>query len=658
MKTWKRPILAAAVSLAVCTIASAQDAGISPEAAEQIRQLILEKQNRTPAQRKLNSNLVYAVKANRLEPLGVGVDTLPGTSEEVKVETDGRVKVEVFGIISSSLQGAITAAGGQILHTSLAGGAYTARLPLASLEGLAGRGDVSRIDVSASPVTNSRWRSSVVEQRPSFERRAERVRAQLGEIIEAMSMPRAPRPALAQVAALGLPRLGMVYQFTGLTTSQGIVSHGARTAHLAGYTGNGIRVGVLSDSALPARVAALQASGNLPPGGRTVVLPGQAGPTGGSDEGTAMMEIIYDMAPGVDLYFATAFTSFTSFADNIRALRDAGCQVIVDDVTYFAEGVFQDDLVAQAVNDVTASGVVFLSSAGNSGTTTVGTGGTWEGDFVDGGAPPALLTGGGVALHRFPNNTTFNVLTLAGGPILLKWADPLGGSCNDYDLYRLNSTGTQVLAASTGFQTCTQDPVEGVSAGSANHRLVIVKFIGADRALHLSTNRGRLQQATTGTTYGHNAGENTLSMAAVFWNAARRGARLFTGGPTNPNEPFSSQGPRRIFFRPDGTPITPGNFLFATNGGQVLIKPDIAAADGVATATPGFQPFFGTSAAAPHAAAIAAIIKGARPSLTVQQIKTVMRSTALDNMAPGVDSDSGYGITMTMPALNAALALP
>ena len=83
------------------------------------------------------------------------------------------------------------------------------------------------------------------------------------------------------------------------------------------------------------------------------------------------------------------------------------------------------------------------------------------------------------------------------------------------------------------------------------------------------------------------------------------GTKPFTGF-ANTNETFSSDGPRKIFYKPDGTAITPGNFLFATNGGQTLIKPDFAAADGVTTKTPGFSPFFGTSAAAPHAAAIAA----------------------------------------------------
>jgi hypothetical protein len=75
------------------------------------------------------------------------------------------------------------------------------------------------------------------------------------------------------------------------------------------------------------------------------VVPGQAG---SGDEGTAMLEIVHDLAPGAQLYFATAVNSDASFAANILALKNTyGCDVIVDDVTYLAEGAFQDGPIAQ-----------------------------------------------------------------------------------------------------------------------------------------------------------------------------------------------------------------------------------------------------------------------------------------------------------------------
>ena len=114
-----------------------------------------------------------------------------------------------------------------------------------------------------------------------------------------------------------------------------------------------------------------------------------------------MLELIHDIAPGAQLYFATAFTSITSFAQNIRDLRAAGCDIIVDDVGYFVESPFQDGqgpavvsptnggVVTQAVKDVAASGALYFSSAGNSGNLNDGTSGVWEGDFVAGAAAAA-----------------------------------------------------------------------------------------------------------------------------------------------------------------------------------------------------------------------------------------------------------------------------
>jgi subtilisin family serine protease len=112
-----------------------------------------------------------------------------------------------------------------------------------------------------------------------------------------------------------------------------------------------------------------------------------------------------------------------------------------------------------------------------------------------------------------------------------------------------------------------------------------------------------------------------------------------------------------MFYGADGTPIAAGNLRFATNGGAVLVKPDIAAADGVTVRTPGFSPFFGSAAAAAHAAGIAALIKSARPSLGAWEIREAMVSTALDIRAPGIDRDAGHGIVMAPAAVAKALQL-
>src|SRR5262249_52782462 len=140
----------------------------------------------------------------------------------------------------------------------------------------------------------------------------------------------------------------------------------------------------------------------------------------------------------------------------------------------------------------------------------------------------------------------------------LFWADPLGASTNDYDLFVLDPTGTYVNASSLNPQDGTQDPYENVPYPYQGERIVIVKSSGVGRFLHLGISRGRLQYSTGGATRGHSAATNAFSVAAVNVTnafAAANGSNVFpypfTGGPANPVESFSSDGPRRVFFNAD-----------------------------------------------------------------------------------------------------------
>ena len=99
-----------------------------------------------------------------------------------------------------------------------------------------------------------------------------------------------------------------------------------------------------------------------------------------------------------------------------------------------------------------------------------------------------------------------------------------------------------------------------------------------------------------------------------------------------------------MFYNPDGTPITPGNF--SSTGGTVRLKPDIAAADGVSTSVPGFSPFYGTSASAPNAAAIAALMLSGNPGISPAEVRSALTGTAIDIEARGYDRDTGFGIVM------------
>ena len=309
--------------------------------------------------------------------------------------------------------------------------------------------------------------------------------------------------------------------------------------------------------------------------------------------------------------------------------------MIVDDVTYFAEAVFQPDDVEQAVDQVVTDGAVYLSSAGNSGNLIDGTSGTWTGDFVNSATTAFGITGG--TLHDWDPTAAVQVqnqlssISGGGGNVVnLTWSDPLGASANDYDLFVVNATGTSVAGSSTTIQNGNDDPLEQVVANANGQRILVLKKTAAQpRFLSVITNRARFAPG------GSTPLQRVVPHRRRQLRAQQRGQRDHPGGhagagsvrrwfahrpvpnphnSSNLSETFSSDGPRRNFFLTNGTAITPGNF--GSGGGQTVSKPDITAGDGGLTTTPGFNPFYGTSASAPHAAAIAALVLDANPTLT------------------------------------------
>ncbi len=578
--------------------APAQELRLSASAEQQLKAIMEDKTARTSAQRKISSSLLYELKQRRGDPLMQAVPTL---RSRVQVERDGTTLVDMKAEVSDALLRQIEALGGRIVNHSARFKAIRAHLPIDQLEALAQSPDVISIRPADRAITNK------------------------------------------------------------IDSSQGDVTHRADVARTDfGVDGTGTKLCALSDGV--DSLGTLQGTGDLP---AVDVLPGQAG---SGSEGTAMLEIMFDLAPGAELGFATAFNGQAGFADNIEALRADGCDVIVDDIFYFAEPVFQDGIIAQAVETVIADGAIYFSSAGNSGNLNDGTSGVWEGDFVDGGDAGAVNPNfSGNRVHDFGSGDLSNQLT-ANAPfaVTLHWSDPMGASANDYDLCVLDSSLTTIWECSTNFQTGTQDPFEIIGPSFTNERLVVINFAGsaAARYLHLNTIRGQLSIATDGQTAGHAATENVFGVAAVDWFPGMRVPEPFGPPPagtlpapfdgTEEVETFSSDGPRRVFYEADGTPITPGNVL--AGGGEVRQKPDVTAADGVSTATPGFERFFGTSAAAPHAAAIAGLMLSIDPSLNEDDMRQIFADTALDIEAPGPDRDSGLGILDSVAVLDAILS--
>ncbi|MGH9141629.1 MAG: S8 family serine peptidase, partial [Vicinamibacterales bacterium] len=617
--------------------------GISPTALAQIQALFREKGLRTGGQLKIDSRLLVEMKRSYGEPIAQGLPVATG----LPLTADQRLVLDVRANVTDALLDTLSGVAAEVVESDPSARHIRVVTDLWWLEAIASLPEVEfiqpRQEAATTRVGSAGWRGNASGAAPQPRRRLN-------------------REALVTAVRNALDAQGAIASGTGQgsRTSEGDATHRADSARATyGVTGSGVKIGVLSDGV--AHLSSSQASGDL---GAVTVLSGQ---TGTGDEGTAMLEIVHDLAPGAQLYFATAFTSITSFAQNIRNLRAAGCDIIVDDVYYYTESPFQDGqaasvlsttnggVVIQAVKDVTASGALYFSSAGNSGNLDAFTSGTWEGDFVDGGST-TLETGcpvPGCRVHSF-GVQLYDSLTSYSGYITLFWSDPLGGSANDYDLIVLDSAGSSLIGYSTNLQNGSQDPFEWVPPVPPGSRVYIVRYAGSGRYLHLNSNGGVLAIATAGVTRGHAATSAPNSFGVAATPAVGPYPAPFNTG--NVVEYFSSDGPRRVFFAADGAPFTPGN-LSAT-GGVVLNKPDLTAADGVSvTGVGGFpSPFYGTSAAAPHAAAIAALIKSAFPSLSPAQIRTALLGTTIDVQSGGWDRDSGSGIVMADSALLGASA--
>ncbi|HSP98535.1 MAG TPA: S8 family serine peptidase [Candidatus Dormibacteraeota bacterium] len=504
-----------------------------------------------------------------------------------------------------------------------------------------------------------------------------------------------PLAALADLAAL--PGLSVIHPLYGAQTSVGAVQSQVRGVleldalqSRFGVDGSGVRVGLLSDSITNthggqlggegcARTlidAAPQLSGDLP--ASMIVL--DPGPGAGRDEGTGMGEVVHDLAPGAALLFASALPDEATFAENIAALRACGADVIADDVLFFAEPMFQDGIIAQAVDAAAADGALFFSAAAN--TSDAGIDQVYrDSDPRDERSDPPT----GVDFHDFGAGRPYTAITVPPHCDLravLQWNEPFSGTLGagahtDLDLYVYNSVppGGRILTSSTNTQGCAAgggalgDPLEiayfrnvGTSARTVylavNHvcgdKSVRLRLVLSAAVCVLGFDPYVLERGPFGAAaiYGHPAASGAVAMAAIDQQEVAS-----DGGFTPPSgvldvEGFSARGGALPFyFDGSGVPLP---------GAPVLrLKPDLAAPDGGDTAYfgidvdhNGFPNFYGTSAAAPAAAAVAALLTQAAPHRAAGVIADALRRSARDIGITGRDPAAGDGLIDPLAAID------
>lgn len=461
--------------------------------------------------------------------------------------------------------------------------------------------------------------------------------------------------------------------FAGRSQNQAVQVEKADLAQARGWDGSGIKIGVLSDSynRLPGYPTAADdvANGDLPPG--VVVLQEGQRPYD-NDEGRAMMQLIHDVAPGAQLGFATAEGGMVSFSNNMLALRRKfHADIIVDDIGYANEPMFSDGLLSQTVDQVASEGAACFSAAGNSGFE------AYEDEYR-----PMPFAEAHKLIASGRENIHFDeVLALTGGvgpqsvqifrdrdgkigisqkisnyesdsALWFQWDEPfdIGQVKTNLDLLIFDENGHFISPFNThapAYYTAdnnlrTDEPFEFAYLGAytpiptlgvykTNYQIVIVNWNGGPvrHVKYIQPNAiegfgvyGITESAhqNAPSVWGHAGARGCMGVAAMNYAI------------TNFPEDYSSNGPVTIYFDNNGNRLKKP---------EIRHVPQITAVDGVDISWPidpkvdvdgtGFANFFGTSAAAPNAAAVGALVlqsAGGPGSLSPEMLYKRLQHTA------------------------------
>jgi len=479
-----------------------------------------------------------------------------------------------------------------------------------------------------------------------------------------------PIDELAALPSVSCARVPLAVTNTGDVDSQGDESQWSDSVRgLSEFDGSGVTIAVISDSYDTWAGATDHAEDNVENGD----LPDDVYVVedhSGTDEGRAMLQIVHDVAPGADLVFHTGYGGQAAMAAAILALADpepethAPADIIVDDLLYLAEPMFMDGVIAQAVQDVVGDGVAYFSAAGNCADN------SYESAFRNSGF---YFVWNNVVnwLHDFDpaagTADVFQEFTLSSGEniyLSFQWDEPFesvtppqGPACsNDLNIFVLDEACENILAWSDD-NNVSHDPLEGViyqnpSEEECTYNLIITwEPVGDYPELMKYVDFGSAQFSeyvtNSSTLFGHANTVEALAVGAAFYGDT---PEFGTSPPVG--ESFTALGGTQILFDTDGDRLeTP----------EDRMKPDVVGPDGVNTTF--FRPdsadpeedeipnFFGTSAAAPHVAAVAALMLEAVPTATPQQIYDALESTAVDMASDDYDYLTGYGLVHALEAL-------
>ncbi len=389
--------------------------------------------------------------------------------------------------------------------------------------------------------------------------------------------------------------------------SEGVGLIGADVAHAAGASGQGTRLAII-DIGFQS-LSAMITAGHLP----EPWLKKNYTSTGleqTSAHGTAVAEIAHEMAPGAQLILIK-IASLTHFEQALAFAAKKGADVVSTSIG-FPTGNFADGTgpAAAAVKKARQKGALTVAAAGNYGD------GHWLGPWLDADDDDFL------EFSPADEGLTFAVLAGESVAVHLVW-DDFPASAIDIDLavYYLGTDAAPLPPSQetlVDYSTTVQDgyqlPVETVSFQAA---------ISGNFGAFVNRVQKKPPQVALFVSHtikdGNNVPAGSVTAPADTNKAVAVGAVAKTQWAAGPVEAFSSRGPNT-----KGEP-----------------KPDIVGPDRTSSALAGYNPFWGTSAATPHVAGAACVLKSVNPGFSAAELEARLLGYALP--IAGTPSEIGHG---------------
>jgi subtilisin family serine protease len=473
---------------------------------------------------------------------------------------------------------------------------------------------VARLDPRLAASRTESMRVELLASRPAEARAlvrhtGGRVETSYRGVIEAV-VPKASLRRLARSTAVRVVR-EPVRPVAEAVRGQGLQSIGAPAWHRSGVHGEGIKIAVV-DLGFEG-YARSQASGDLSASAVKVNFCGSGG-FELTSHGTAVAEIVSEVAPAADLYLICV-RDVAGLGLAVEYAQAKGIQVVSHSASWFntsrGDGAGAAGTPEGIVAAARAAGILWVNAAGNRAQQ------HWSGPFVD--------TNGNAWNEYVPGDEGNTVVVAAGSwaCAALKW-DDWPASAEDYDLYLTRSPGGAIVGRSNGPQMGLEPPTE--MACAINSSTKSETYAIGIRARRVTAKPVRFDLFVyPGANLEHQVAEGSITEPGTSSAALTVGAACWIN---NVLEPYSSQGPTI----------------------DARTKPDLVGPDSVSSfsfgtfAGCGVSGFAGTSASTPHVAAAAALVKQANPSFGPDEIQAYLEERAIDLGATGRDSAFGSGV--------------